>query len=141
MIVRLIVDVIANALHGLGVDYAFVVHSADGMDEISISAPTYVVELRSGDTRRFSIKPEDFGITPSPIETILGGDAKTNAAIIEAVLNGERGPRRDVVLINAAAAIVAGGVAANLKEGIRAGEESIDSGMALRKLKELRHFS
>ena len=67
--------------------------------------------------RRFSITPEDFGITPSPIATILGGDAKTNAAIIESVLMGERGPQRDVVLINAAAAIVAGGVAANLKEG------------------------
>src|SRR5207247_7549049 len=81
-----IVEVIANALDGLGVDYAFVVHSADGMDEISISAPTYVVELRKGDMRRFSISPEDFGITPSPIEAILGGDAKTNAAIIESVL-------------------------------------------------------
>jgi anthranilate phosphoribosyltransferase len=135
-----IVEVIANALHGLGVDYAFVVHSADGMDEISISAPTYVVELRKGDMRRFSITPETFGITPSSIETILGGDAKTNAAIIEDVLNGERGPRRDVVLINSAAAIVAGGVAPNLKEGIRAAENSIDSGVALRKLNELRHF-
>jgi anthranilate phosphoribosyltransferase len=128
-------------LHGLGVDYAFVVHSADGMDEISISAPTYVVELRKGDTRRFSITPETFGITPSRIETILGGDATTNAAIIESVLKGEHGPRRDVVVINAAAAIVAGGVTENLKEGIRAAEDSIDSGTALRKLNELRHFS
>jgi anthranilate phosphoribosyltransferase len=136
-----IVEVIANALHGLGVDYAFVVHSADGMDEISISAPTYVVELRNGDMRRFSITPETFGITPNPIETILGGDAKTNAAIIEGVLQGERGPRRDVVLINSAAAIVAGGAAPNLKDGIRAAENSIDSRAALRKLNELRHFS
>src|SRR5262245_46589670 len=136
-----IVEVIANALQGLGVDYAFVVHSADGMDEISISAPTYVVELRKGDMRRFSITPEDFGIKPSPIASILGGDAKTNAAIIEDVLKGERGPRRDVVLINSAAAIVAGGVAPNLKEGIRAAEDSIDGGAALRKLNELRHFS
>ncbi len=136
-----IVDVIANALNGLGVDYAFVVHSADGMDEISISAPTYVVELRKGDMRRFSVTPENFGIAPSPIESILGGDAKTNAAIIENVLNGEGGPRRDVVLINAAAAIVAGGIAANLKEGFRVAAESIDSGKALKKLNELRHLS
>ena len=135
-----IVEVIANALHGLGVDYAFVVHSSDGMDEISISAPTYVVELRHGETRRFSIKPEDFGITPGPIAAILGGDAKTNAIIIEDVLKGERGRRRDVVLINAAAAIVAGGVAGTLKEGIRAAEESIDSGTALKKLNQLRTF-
>jgi anthranilate phosphoribosyltransferase len=99
------------------------------------------VELRQGDTRRFSITPEDFGITPSPMEMIRGGDAKTNASIIEAVLNGERGPRRDVVLINAAAAIVAGGVAANLKEGIRAAESSIDTGAAIKKLRALREFS
>jgi anthranilate phosphoribosyltransferase len=136
-----IVDVIANALHGLGVDYAFVVHSADGMDEFSISAPTYVVELRRGYMRRFSITPEDFGVTPNPIATILGGDAKTNAAIIENVLRGERGPRRDVVLINAAAAIVAGGAATNLKEGFRAAENSVDSGAAVKKLQELRAFS
>jgi anthranilate phosphoribosyltransferase len=136
-----IVEVVANALNGLGVDYAFVVHSADGMDEISISAPTYVVELRNGDTRRFSITPETFGIAPSPIATILGGDAKTNAAIIESVLSGERGPRRDVVLINSAAAIVAGGAAETLKEGIRAAENSIDSGAAMKKLRELREFS
>jgi anthranilate phosphoribosyltransferase len=136
-----IVEVIANALHGLGVDYAFVVHSADGMDEISISAPTYVVELRNGEMRRFSIKPEDFGITPAPIASIFGGDAKTNAAIIEGVLKGERGPQRDVVLMNAAAAIVAGGRADTLKEGIRAAEESLDKGAALKKLNELRHFS
>lgn len=136
-----IVDVVANALQGLGVDYAFVVHSADGMDEISISAPTYVVELRGGEMRRFSIKPEDFGLTPSSIDAIRGGDAATNAAIIENVLKGEKGPRRDVVLMNAAAAIVAGGMATTLKEGIRAAEQSIDSGMALKKLRELREFA
>jgi anthranilate phosphoribosyltransferase len=136
-----IADVVANALQGLGVDYAFVVHSADGMDEISISAPTYVVELRGAEMRRFSIKPEDFGITPSAIDAILGGDAATNAAIIESVLKGEKGARRDVVLMNASAAIVAGGVASTLKEGIRAAEQSIDSGAALKKLNELRNFS
>ena len=136
-----IIEVVADALQGLGVDYAFVVHSTDGMDEISISAPTYVVELRRGEARRFSIKPEDFGIASSPIAAILGGDAKTNAAIIESVLKGERGPRRDVVLLNAAAAIVAGGVAGAFKEGIRAAEESIDSGTAFKKLRDLREFA
>jgi anthranilate phosphoribosyltransferase len=136
-----IVEVIAQALHGLGVDYAFVLHSTDGMDEISISAPTYVVELRQGEMRRFSVRPEDFGITPRPLSAILGGDAKTNAAIIEDVLKGEHGPRRDVVLINAAAAIVAAGIAGGLKEGVRAAEESIDSGAAYRKLNELRTFT
>ena len=136
-----IIELVADALQGLGVEYAFVVHSNDGMDEISLSAPTYVVELRRGESRRFSIQPEDLGITPAPISAILGGDAKTNAAIIEGVLKGERGPRRDVVLLNASAAIVAGGAATTLREGIRAAEESIDSGAALKTLQALRDFA
>jgi anthranilate phosphoribosyltransferase len=133
-----IVEVVANALQGLGLDCAFVVHSADGMDEISISAPTYVVELRGGQMRRFSVQPEDFGLSPATKESILGGDAATNAAIVESVLGGETGPRRDVVLMNAAAAVVAAGAATTLKEGVRAAAESIDSGAALKTLRDLR---
>src|SRR5437870_127084 len=135
-----IMELMANALHGLQVEHAFVVHGANGMDEISLSSRTYVVEIRQGDIRQFVMTPEDFGIAPAKIEAILGGDAAENARIIESIFRGERGPRRDVVLLNAAPAIVAGGAAKTWKEGIQLGAESIDSGTALKKLEELRAF-
>jgi anthranilate phosphoribosyltransferase len=136
-----IMELMANALLGLGLDHAFVVHGANGMDEVSISSRTYVVEIRSGEIRQFVMTPEDFGVASAKIEAILGGDAAENAKIIEAILRGERGPRRDVVLLNAAPAIVAGGAAKTWKEGIQLAAESIDSGTALKKLEELRTFS
>jgi anthranilate phosphoribosyltransferase len=133
-----IMELMANALHGLGLKHAFVVHGANGMDEVSISSRTYVVEIRGDEIRQFVMTPEDFGIASVKIDAILGGDAAENAKIIEAVLRGERGPRRDVVLLNAAPAIVAAGAAPTWKEGIRLAAESIDSGAALRKLQQLR---
>ena len=136
-----IMELMANALHGLQVEHAFVVHGANGMDEISLSSRTYVVEMRQGEIRLFVISPEDFGIASAKIETILGGDAAENAKIIESVFAGERGPRRDVVLLNSAPAIVAGGAAKTWKEGLQLAAEVIDSGAALKKLKELREFS
>jgi anthranilate phosphoribosyltransferase len=87
------------------------------------------------------MSPEDFGITPAKIEAILGGDAAENAKIVESIFRGERGARRDVVLLNSAPALVAGGAAKTWKEGIRLAAESIDSGAALKKLEELRHLS
>ncbi len=135
-----VMDLMANALRGLDVDQAFVVHGADGLDEISLSGPTHVVEIRDGETRKYTIAPEDFGIAPTGREAILGGDAAANARIIESVLGGERGPRRDVVLMNAAVAIVAGRGAKSLKEGIKVAEHSIDSGAAMRTLIGLRDF-
>ena len=134
-------ELMAGALQGLNVEHAFVVHGANGMDEVSISTPTYMVEVRKCDTRQFSITPEDFGIRPAPMTAILGDDAKTNAGIIESVLAGERSPRRDVVLLNAAPAIAAAGAATTLKEAIRLAAESIDSGAALKKLQDLRELS
>jgi anthranilate phosphoribosyltransferase len=136
-----VMELMANALLGLGLKHAFVVHGANGMDEVSISSRTYVVEIRNGEIRQFMMTPEDFGITSAKIDTILGGDAAENAKIIEAVLRGERGPRRDIVLLNAAPAIVAAEAASTWKEGIRLACESIDSGAALRKLEELRSWS
>jgi anthranilate phosphoribosyltransferase len=136
-----VMEIVAEALAGLGAERAFVVHSEDGLDEISISAPTRVIELGNGAMRHSTITPEDFGATRAGIETLRGGDAKTNAGIIESVLAGERSPRRDVVLINAAAALVAGGAASSLKEGFRAAADSIDSRAALNKLQSLREFS
>jgi len=136
-----IMELMANALNGLNTDHAFVVHGANGMDEVSISSRTHVVEMRRGEMRQFVISPEDFGMTSARIETILGGDAIENARIIESVFGGEPGPRRDVVLLNSAPAIVAGGAAKTWKEGLQLAAEAIDSGTALKKLKELREFS
>ncbi|PYS08801.1 MAG: anthranilate phosphoribosyltransferase [Acidobacteria bacterium] len=136
-----IMELMANALDGLNTDHAFVVHGANGMDEVSISSRTYVVEMRHGVVRQFVISPEDFGIACAKIETILGGNASENAKIIESVFAGERGPRRDVVLLNSAPAIVAGGAAKTWKEGLQLAAEAIDSGAALKKLKVLREFS
>ena len=136
-----IMEMMANALNGLNTDHAFVVHGANGMDEVSISSRTHVVEMRRGEMRQFVISPEDFGMTSARIETILGGDAIENARIIESVFGGEPGPRRDVVLLNSAPAIVAGGAAKTWKEGLQLAAEAIDSGAALRKLKELREFN
>jgi anthranilate phosphoribosyltransferase len=136
-----VMELMANALHGLNIEHAFVVHGANGMDEVSISSRTYVVEIRRGDIRQFVMSPEDFGIAPAKIETILGGDAAENARIIEAIFRGERGPRRDVVLLNAAPAIVSGGAAKTWKEGIQLAGDVIDSGAVLRKLQQLREFA
>ena len=136
-----IMELMANALNGLNTDHAFVVHGANGMDEVSISSRTHVVEMRRGEMRQFVISPEDFGMTSARIETILGGDAVENARIIESVFGGEPGPRRDVVLLNSAPAIVAGGAAKTWKEGLQLAAEAIDSGAALKKLKELREFN
>jgi anthranilate phosphoribosyltransferase len=136
-----IMELMAGALRGLGLDHVFVVHGADGVDEISISGPTNVMQVYRGVQKSYTITPEDFGVVPAPVETLRGGDAPANATIIEGVLRGDRGPRRDVVRMNAAAAIVAGGVAESLQEGFRLAGESIDSGAALKKLLELRELS
>jgi anthranilate phosphoribosyltransferase len=136
-----IMELVGNALQGLGLRHAFVVHGANGMDEVSISSRTYVVELREGELRQFIMTPEDFGITPAKIEAVQGSDATDNAKIIEDIFRGEKGPRRDVVLLNSAPALVAGGAAKTWKDGIRLAAEAIDSGAALNKLEELRHLS
>jgi anthranilate phosphoribosyltransferase len=136
-----LVGLVAEALAGLKTERALVVHSEDGLDEISITAPTAVVEVTAFGLRRSIIRPEMFGISPASRDTLRGGDAKTNAGIIEEILKGERSPRRDVVLMNAAAALVISGLAASPKEGFRLAEKSIDTGSALRKLKALREIS
>ena len=135
-----IMELMANALHGLGLKHAFVVHGANGLDEVSISSRTYVVEILGDEIRQFMMTPEDFTIPSARIDAILGGNARENAKIIESIFRGERGPKRDVVLLNTAPALVAAGAASTWKEGIRLAAESIDSGAALRKLEELRRF-
>ena len=131
------VELVAGALAALGVERAFVVHGADGLDEISISGETRVAEVRGTEVRSFTVTPEDFEVERAPVEEIAGGDAAENAEMIRAVLGGRRGARRNVVVINAAAALVAAGCAEDFREGARQAEEAMDSGAAGRKLEEL----
>jgi anthranilate phosphoribosyltransferase len=136
-----VMDLVAQALVGLQVSRALVVHSEDGLDEVSISRPTRVIEVREGDIRGMVIGPDSFGVVPADIETLRGGDAQANAAIVESILRGERGPRRDIVLMNAAAALMVSGSASSLAEGFRQAADSIDRGMAFGTLQGLREIS
>ena len=131
-------ETLARVLLELGSTHCMVVHSEEGLDEISISAPTRVTELRDGHTRTYTIRPEEFGLTVARLEDIRGGDAKVNAEIALQVLRGVRGPKRDIVLLNAAAAIYVSGRCDSLSKGIPLAEQSIDSGQAMEKLQALR---
>ena len=128
---------LARVLGRLGSRCAMVVHGSDGMDEITVTGPTHVAELRDGEVREYEIRPEDFGIERAPAEAIHGGDAQENAAIVRSVLRGDRGPRRDVVLLNSAASLAVAGAAADMASGIGIAADSIDSGRALEKLDRL----
>jgi anthranilate phosphoribosyltransferase len=133
-------DMMAQVLCELGARRALVVHGLDGLDEITISGETKICEVRDGVVRTYYVVPEDFGLERAPIDHIQGGDAACNARIIREVLSGSSGVRRDVVLLNAAAGLVAGGRASSLREGIACARDSIDSGSAhscLEKLVEL----
>jgi len=134
-------ELMAQALGELGAVRAFVVHGADGLDEISLSGETQVSELREGTVRSYTVEPEDFGLRRAPLESIAGGDAAMNARIVRQVLRGELGPPRDIVVMNAAAALVAAGRAADWSEGVHLAAKSIDSGAALDKLKLLAAFA
>lgn len=127
----------AEALAELGTRHAFVVHG-DGLDEISISGATDVYEVRSGRIRHMTWTPSDFGVACASLESIAGGGPERNAEIALDILGGARGPRREIVLMNAAAGLVAAGIAGELKTGMMAAAESIDSGAAAEKLKKLR---
>jgi anthranilate phosphoribosyltransferase len=130
-------DTIARVLKNLGSKRAFVVHGMDTLDEITVTGRTRISELSLGRIRSYYVTPEKFGIRRASLDDIEGGDPKENADIVLSVLRGERTPRRDVVLLNAAAALVAGFKAKNFKAGIAQAAESIDSGRALDKLIKL----
>jgi anthranilate phosphoribosyltransferase len=136
-----VIDLVAATLAELAVQHALVVHGADGLDEISLSGETAVAEVRDGQIRRFTITPEDFGLSRAPLEGLRGGSAAENAAMIHAVLDNEAGPRRDVAIINAAAALVVAGIATNFKEGAQLAEAAISSGAAEQKLAALVAFT
>jgi anthranilate phosphoribosyltransferase len=141
-----VTELMARALGELGVRRAFVVHGADGLDEISISGETHVAELRDGMVRSYKVVPEDFGLGRAPLEAIGGGDARQNAEIIHKVLGRsmlyrDHGPHREIVLANAAAALVAAGRATDLLDGARLAAKSIDSGAARERLDAFVAFS
>ncbi|MBI2304008.1 MAG: anthranilate phosphoribosyltransferase [Chloroflexi bacterium] len=132
-----LVTKMAQVLFNLQCHHALVVHGQDGLDEISVSAPTSLCEVTPQGIRSYTISPRDFGISTAHKEDLRGGTAEENARTMRRVLGGEGGPVRDAVLINAAAALVVGDKAGNLQEGIRLAQESIDSGAALNKLEQL----
>ena len=128
---------LARVLAELGTHRAFVVHGADGLDEITNTGESQVSEVREGVVRTSQVRPEDFGMPRAEIRDLQGGDREENARIIRAVLDGEPGPRRDIVLMNAGAALVAGNKAQDLKDGVALAAASISSGAATHKLENL----
>jgi anthranilate phosphoribosyltransferase len=136
-----LVEKLGRALAELETQHAFVVHGVDGIDEISLSDETEVAEVRPRSVQRYRVKPGDFGVVPARREELAGGDAAANAKIIRDILKGESGPRRDFVCINAAAALVAAGRAADFRKGTRLAAKAIDSGLARMKLEALIEFS
>lgn len=136
-----LVEKLAEALSMLGLHRALVVHGLDGLDEITITGTTRVAEARDGSVRSYEIEPEEFGMDRATLQDISGGDAAENAAIIRAIVGGEKSPRRDVVLLNAAAALVAAGRADHIGEAVPLAARSIDSGAAAAKLDALASFT
>jgi anthranilate phosphoribosyltransferase len=133
-------ETIAEALLGLGSVRALVVAAEDGLDEISISSRTRVIEVADGGTSEWFVEPGQFGLAPGRLEAVAGGTPAENAAAVRAVLAAESGPGRDVVLVNAAAAIYVGGLVGDLEEGVAKASAAIDSGAALELLQSLKEF-
>jgi anthranilate phosphoribosyltransferase len=132
---------IAEALAALGLPRGFVVHGSDGLDEITTTGPTLAFEIRQGAVSRRELTPEDFGVPRARIEDLRGGDREVNREIVRSVLGGAAGPKRDIVLVNAAAALVAAGMAQDFRQGVALAAESIDSGAASGKLRALADFA
>lgn len=134
---RSLVETLANVLGKLGIERAMVVHGLDGLDEISNLGKTQISELKSGEVKTYFVEPRDFGFDPAKPEDIKGYDRETNAILLLKLLKGGNGPRRDIVLMNSAAAIIVGGKASDFKEGVEVAKGSIDSGNAYKKLLDL----
>ena len=131
----------AKVLGNLGVKHAFVVHGEDGLDEITNTDKTRITELKNSTIKTYFIAPEDFNLPKGRRDDLAGGNADNNALITIDILKGKTGPRRDIVLMNAAAALMAGDRADNFNQGITAAAEAIDSGAALKKLEEIKEVS
>jgi anthranilate phosphoribosyltransferase len=134
-------ELMAGALARLGVDRAFVVHGSDGLDEITTTGRTLVFEVRGEQVEQMYVAPEVFGVPRAKLEDLRGGNREENARIARAVLEGERGPRRDIVVVNAGAALMAAGRVGSFQEGTGVAAHSIDSGAAQGKLERLREFT
>ena len=128
---------LAQVLKNLGAESVWVVHGSDGLDEITLTGPTFVAALENGGIRSFEVAPEDAGLARVGGEALKGGDADANAVALRSVLNGEPSAYRDVALLNAAAALMVAGRARTLKEGVATGTQSLDSGAAAARLKQL----
>ena len=134
-------EIMAQVLCELGTERAFVVHGSDGLDEITITGESKISEVKNGEVRTYYVTPEDFGIERASMSAIYGGNAEQNAEIIRDILANRGGPKQDVVLLNAAAGLVVGGKAANLRDGIQLARKSIESGNALMCLNKLVNLS
>ena len=134
-------EMFAQALQGMGTRRAFVVHGHDGLDEISLSAPTRISELIDGKIKTYDLRPEQFFNRTGELQDLAGGSPSENAAITLGILKGEKGPKRDVVLLNAGAALVVAGEAVDIREGIHLAGRAIDSGAAQDKLQKLIQFT
>jgi anthranilate phosphoribosyltransferase len=134
-------ELIAAALNGLGSQHAFVVHGFDGMDEVSTTGPTLAYEIAGGSLRKHVWMPRDFGVRQTSLSDLEGGDRERNADIARAVLGGAPGPQRDIVVVNAAVALIAAGRAESLREAVQRAAASIDSGAAGAALRRLAEFS
>jgi len=136
-----VIDLVAATLAELGVSRAFVVHGAGGLDEISLAGETLIAEVSEGQIMRYTVAPEHFGVQRAPADVIRGGSPAENAAILESIFAGELGPRRDIVVVNAAAALVAAGAAESFLEGAALATRMLSSGAASDKLFQLRKFT
>lgn len=137
----ILTEIVAEVLGKLGSRRALAVHGSDGMDEVTVTGPTKISELRDGQVVTYFISPEDLGLARWPAADLRGGLPEYNAGVLRAVLEGKPGAARDITLINAACALVAGEAAADLREGVAAAARAIDSGAALAKLEELVDFT
>ena len=136
-----VVDLVAAALSELGVERAFVLHGTGGLDEVSLAGETQIAEVQNGSVRRFTVTPEDFGVGRAPLEALRGGSPSENAALILRIFKGESGARRDIVVVNAAAALVLTNLAADFHSAAEMASNAIRVGAALQKLEQLRAFS
>lgn len=135
-----LLPLVAEAMVKLGIRYGFVVHGNDGLDEITLSGETQIAEVQNEQVCISRFLPEDVGLKRAPMAALAGGDAKENAAILRSVFSGETGPRRDIVLVNAAAALMAAGLSVNFRAGIERSAQAIDSGAVLGTLAALVEF-
>ena len=134
-------ELMAGALAQLGLERGFVVHGSDGLDEITTTGPTLAFEIADGTVHRRTLCPEEFGVPVASLADLKGGDKQRNCAIAREILSGAQGPQRDIVLVNASAALVAAGKARTFREGSKLAAQSIDSGAARKKAEELAAFN